>query len=318
MVARRALLAASLVLAACAGRRIHPDAVASCHAAVVDPAALRSNVEALATRFAPRDFEHPENLDRVALFVAEAMRSTGAVVSEQTYRVGEKVYRNVLAELGPDTPERIVIGAHYDTAGDQPGADDNASGVAGLLELARLLAASPPPLRIELAAYTLEEPPSFATERMGSVVHARGLTDRGARVRLMISMEMIGAFADVKGSQHYPAVVGWFYPSTGNFIAVIGKWGQGGTVRDVAAALRAGSPLPVETLVAPRFLTGVDFSDHRSFWARGYDAVMVTDTSFFRNDRYHTADDRPDTLDYVRMAEVVKGVHCAVQATARR
>jgi hypothetical protein len=318
MPARRALLTTTLVLAACAGRRLHPDAVASCRAAVVDPAVLRSNVEALATRFAPRDFDHPENLDRAALFVAEALRSTGAVVSEQTYRVGEKVYRNVLAELGPDTPERIVIGAHYDTAGDQPGADDNASGVAGLLELARLLAASPPPLRIELAAYTLEEPPSYATERMGSVVHVRALASRGARVRLMISLEMIGVFSDAKGSQHYPAVVGWFYPSAGNFIAVIGKWGQGGTVRDVARGLRAGSPLPVETLVAPRFLTGVDFSDHRSFWARGYDAVMVTDTSFFRNDRYHTSDDRPDTLDYVRMAEVVKGVHCAVQAMARR
>ena len=153
---------------------------------------------------------------------------------------------------------------------------------------------------------------------MGSAVHARGLADGGARVRVMISLEMIGAFSDAKGSQTYPAVVGWFHPSTANFVAVVGKWGQGGAVRDVAAGLRGGSPLPVEALSAPTFLPGVDFSDHRSFWANGYDAVMVTDTAFFRNPRYHTPQDTPDTLDYRRMAEVVKGVHCAVQATARR
>jgi hypothetical protein len=169
-----------------------------------------------------------------------------------------------------------------------------------------------------LAAYTLEEPPSFGTARMGSAVHARALAEGGAKVRLMISLEMIGAFSDADGSQAYPAIVEWLYPSKGNFVAVVGKWGQGGTVRDLAAGLRAASPLPVETLAAPPLLTGVDFSDHRNFWSHGYEAAMVTDTAFFRNPRYHTPDDRPDTLDYVRMAEVVKGVHCAVQAAARR
>ncbi len=314
----RALVGVASVLVACGGRHLRPDAIAACRAGAVDPAVLRSHVEALVGGFAPRDFDHPENLERAAAFLADALRRTGATVSEQTYRAADRAYRNVLAEVGPDTPERIVVGAHYDTAGDQPGADDDASGVAGLLELARLLAASPPPMRVVLAAYANEEPPSFGTERMGSAVHARALADRGAKVRLMISLEMIGAFSDAKGTQRYPAVVGWFHPSTANFVAVVGKWGQGGAVADVAAALRAGSPLPVETLSAPTFLAGVDFSDHRSFWAQGYDAVMVTDTAFFRNPRYHTADDRPETLDYARMAEVVRGVHCAVQATARR
>ncbi len=307
-----------LLLAACGGGGVPPGAIASCRSAAVDPAALRSDVEALVTRFGPRDVDHPENLDRAAAFVAGALRAAGANVTEQTYRAADRAYRNVLAEIGPDTPERIVVGAHYDTAGDQPGADDDASGVAGLLELARLLAASRPPLRVELVAYTLEEPPSFATERMGSAVHARALAGAGAKVRLMISVEMIGAFSDAKGSQSYPPLAGAFHPSTGSFIAVVGRWGQGGAVRDVARALRAASPLPVETLTAPAFVTGVDFSDHRSFWAHGYDAVMVTDTAFFRNPRYHTAEDRPETLDYVRMAEVVKGLHCAVQAVARR
>jgi len=292
--------------------------MSACRSAVVQPSVLREHVRALTTQFEPRDFDHPDNLDRAAAFVADAFRGTGAKGSEQTYRVGDHRYRNVIAELGPDTPERIVIGAHYDTAGDQPGADDNASGVAGLLELARLLAASPPPLRVELVAYTLEEPPSFGTERMGSAVHARALAERGAKVRLMISIEMIGGFSDQPGSQHYPAVVGWFYPSKANFIAVVGKWGQGATVSEVEAALRAGCSVPVETLTAPTFVTGVDFSDHRNYWAHGYRAVMVTDTSFYRNERYHTTDDRADTLDYDRMAEVVKGVHCVVQTAARR
>jgi len=251
-------------------------------------------------------------------FVADALRTAGAAVSEQTYDVEGRTYRNVVARFGPDTPELVVMGAHYDTAGEQPGADDNASGVAGLIELARLLAANPPPLRIELVAYTLEEPPSFRTGRMGSAVHARALAERGAKVRLMISVEMIGMFSDEKGSQGYPPVIGLFYPSTANFIAVVGKWGQGSAVRAVASALRAASPLPVEKLSAPTFVTGIDFSDHLSYWAHGYDAVIVTDTSFFRNARYHTPDDKPETLDYARMAEVVKGLHCAVQDVARR
>jgi Zn-dependent M28 family amino/carboxypeptidase len=272
----------------------------------------------LTSRFEPRDFDHPENLARAAAFLSEALRARGAAVSEQTYRVGDRTYRNVLAEFGPETPERIVIGAHYDTAGEQPGADDNASGVAALLEIGRLLAASPPPLHIELAAYTLEEPPNFATERMGSAVHARALADRGAKVRLMVSVEMIGAFSDQKGSQDYPPTIGWFHPSQGNFIAVVGKWGQGAAVREVETGLRTGGSVPVETLTAPSFVTGVDFSDHRNFWEHGYPAVMVTDTSFYRNPRYHTPEDRADTLDYVRMAEVVKGIHCTIQAVARR
>jgi len=318
MPSRRLALSCAALLAACGGHRLRPGAEAPCLAPTVDPAALRVHVETLATRFAPRNFDHPANLDRAAAFLAGELRSAGAAVSEQTYDVEGRRYRNVVARFGPDTPEIVVVGAHYDTAGDQPGADDNASGVAGLLELARLLAAYPPPLRIELVAYTLEEPPSFRTAQMGSAVHARALAERGAKVRLMISVEMIGAFSDSEGSQEYPPVIGLFYPSAANFIAVVGKWGQGREVRAVASALRAASPLPVETLTAPTFVTGIDYSDHQSYWAHGYDAVMITDTSFFRNARYHTADDNPDTLDYARMAEVVKGLHCAVQDLARR
>jgi len=150
------------------------------------------------------------------------------------------------------------VGAHYDAAGEQPGADDNASGVAGVIELARLLRAAPPPMRVELAAWTLEEPPNFRTARMGSAVHAARLARMHSKVRLMISVEMIGTFSDAAGSQSYPPLFGLFYPSTGNFAAVVGKWGQGDRVVEVADAMRAGSSLPIETLTAPSFVTGVD------------------------------------------------------------
>jgi hypothetical protein len=153
---------------------------------------------------------------------------------------------------------------------------------------------------------------------MGSAVHAAALAAAGTRVRLAVAVEMIGTFSDAENSQAYPAFLGLFYPSVGNFVAVVGKWGEGARVDEVAAGLRLGSSLPVETLTAPPWVPGVDFSDHLSFWAHGYEAVMVTDTAFLRNPRYHTPRDLPDTLDYDRMAEVIKGLHCAVQTLGRR
>jgi Zn-dependent M28 family amino/carboxypeptidase len=210
-----------------------------------------------------------------------------------------------------------VVGAHYDTAGPLPGADDNASGVAGLLELARLLGTTPPRIAVELVAFSLEEPPAFATPDMGSAVHAASLAAEGARVRLMICLEMIGYFSDRPRSQHFPAPgLGLIYPDVGNFIAVVGKLGQGAAVKRVRGAMRAATPLPVESITAPRLLPGVDLSDHRNYWDHGWDAVMITDTAMFRNPHYHEPSDTPDTLDFERMAQVVTGVHAAVHACA--
>lgn len=285
----------------------------ACAAAVVREDALRAHVEALATRFAPRDFAHPENL---ALAAAYLTHELGASTREQKFQVEGHAFTNLIVSFGPDTHERIVVGAHYDSAGEQPGADDNASGVAGVLELARLLRASPPAMRTELALWTLEEPPNFRTNKMGSAVHAAQLAADKAQVKLMVSVEMIGYFSDAEDSQTLPTGLGPFYPSKGNFIAVVGQWGQGSAIEEVAAAMRLGSPLPVEKLSAPSWMTGVVFSDHLNFWAHGYDAVMVTDTSFFRNANYHLTTDKPDTLDYRRMALTVRGVHCAIRALA--
>lgn len=286
-------------------------------AATVDPERLKAHVRMLSETLHPRSHAHTENLERAADYIVGHLEAAGGTVESQPFRVAGRDYRNVLARFGPEAGERVIIGAHYDAAPGTPGADDNASGVAGLLELAVLLGRKPPPVRVDLVAYTLEEPPYFGTRQMGSAVHARSLKGAGVVVRGMVSLEMLGTFSDAPDSQDYPlAVMRLRYPNQGNFIGVVGSPGDGGLLDTVAAAMRASSPLPVEALAAPRAVTGVDLSDHASFWDAGYQAVMVTDTAFLRNPRYHTAGDTWDTLDYVRMAQTVQGVYGAVRTLA--
>jgi Zn-dependent M28 family amino/carboxypeptidase len=283
-----------------------------------DPARLEAHVRALAEDFTPRDQSNPQNLDRAAAYVARELREAGGRVEDQPFEVHGTVYRNVIARFGPATRERIVVGAHYDAAGPYPGADDNASGVAGLIELGRLLGRADLRTQVELVAFTLEEPPYFASGAMGSAVHAASLKKAGVPVRAMIALEMIGCFLDEPGSQQFPLpALRLLYPSTGNFITVVGKLGHGGIVRRVKKGMRRASSLPVESITAPTSLPGVDLSDHRSYWAAGYEAVMITDTAFYRNTLYHTAEDRPETLDYRRMAMVVDGVFEAVRDLGR-
>ncbi len=280
-------------------------------------ARLERHVGMLSQTYMPRNAAHPENLDRIATYIAQEFAHANARVIEQPYAVDGHTYRNVIGSYGPPTAERIVIGAHYDAAGEFPGADDNASGVAGLIELAYLLGTVPLPIRVELVAYTLEEPPYFRTPMMGSAVHARSLRQQGQPVRLMVSLEMIGYFTDAPNSQVFPSpILKLFYPSQGNFITIVGNVGQGGVVRRTKRAMRGASALPVYSINAPRFVPGVDFSDHLNYWAAGYHAIMITDTAFYRNPRYHTAHDTPETLDYPRMAMVVQGVYAAVLAFA--
>ncbi|MBW3629523.1 MAG: M28 family peptidase [Gemmatimonadetes bacterium] len=279
----------------------------------VSPARLEAHVRALAENFRPRDYSNPENLDRAAAYIAQHFRQGTTRVNDQPFQADGVTYRNVIASFGPETGERIVVGAHYDAAGPFPGADDNASGVGGLLELARLLSATTPAMRVDLVAYPLEEPPHFRTPHMGSSVHARPLRSGGVRVRAMISLEMIGYFTDAPQSQGFPLpLLRLFYPTTGSFITVVGRLGDASVVRRVKRAMRRTSALPVHSINAPRAVPGIDFSDHASYWAQGYPALMITDTAFYRNPHYHSARDTPDTLDYERMAMVMEGVHGAV------
>jgi Zn-dependent M28 family amino/carboxypeptidase len=278
----------------------------------------------LSESFLPRDWKHPENLDRAAAYIRAEFAQAGGTVSEQPYEMDGKSYGNVIAAFGPDTAERIIVGAHYDAFGELPGADDNASGVAGLIELAYLLGRTTVPMRVELVAFTLEESRTLGgrgllrSEYGGSAIHAASLKEQGVPVRIMFSLEMIGFFSDAENSQSYPfSILRLFYPSRGNFVVVVGRLREGWLVRRVKEAMQAASPLPVYSFNAPSFVAGIDRSDHSNYWKEGYPALMITDTSFNRNKNYHTAQDTPERLDYNRMAMVVQGVYRGVMGYAR-
>lgn len=279
-----------------------------------DPEILKRDVKILSEDFQPRDYLHPQNLDRCAAYIRAELEKTGAVISEQVYDANGRTYRNIVARYGTKGGELTVVGAHYDACGQTPGADDNCSAVAGLLELGRMLGRNPLPYDLELVAYTLEEPPFFRTPAMGSAVHAAGLRLSGAKVRGVVVLEMIGYFDDAWFSQGYPfPILRAFYPSRGNFIAVTGRLDQRGFTRKIKAGMKGATPLPVWSINAPASLPGLDFSDHLNYWDQDWNAVMITDTSFYRNKEYHGAGDTWDRLDYTRTAYVVTGVYEALR-----
>ncbi len=289
-----------------------------------DPGRLETHVRMLSEAFGPRDWTHPENLDRTAAYIRKEFEQAGGVVSDQAFGMENRTYRNVMANFGPETKERIVVGAHYDAFGELPAADDNASGVAGLIELAHGLGKSALPIRIELVAFTLEEPKAagenglFRSRYGGSAVHAASISRENVPVRVMFSLEMIGFFSDAEGSQGYPvSPLRMFYPSRGDFILIVGKLGQGRATRKAKKAMHAASTLPVYSINALASIEGIDYSDHYNYWKYGYDALMITDTAFNRNRNYHTEHDTFDRLDYQRMAMVVQGVYAAVLAFAQ-
>lgn len=285
---------------------------------------LAEHVRMLADPAFPRDYEHRPNLDRAASYIKKQFNIYTRDVTEQELfvddwkadnrRVRLGPYRNISAHFGPAAGQRLVIGAHYDVCGPFPGADDNASGMAVLLELARLLSAKPPAIPVELVAYTLEEPPYFATPSMGSVAHARLLKSSGVPVKGVIVLETLGYFSEAPRSQLYPMMLlQAFYPSVGNYVAVVGGFHEFALTRRVKKSLLAIPELRVRSINAPASIPGIDFSDHRSYWQVGIPAIMITDTAFFRNRRYHTAEDTPDTLNYDRMANITDGVRQAVE-----
>ena len=273
---------------------------------------LRRDVERLCNDFGPRDAAHPENLLAAARWIAGEMRAAGLRVELQDYEVDGVIYRNVVALQPGTAPHRdaIVIGAHYDAFGGLPGADDNASGVAVLLELMRTLPPTWPERDRYFVAFSTEEPPHFGGDDMGSYRFARRLSRSDVAVELMVALDGVGAFSDEPGSQQLPA--SWMrplYPSRGDFLAVVGTLDQGKAIGRVKRGIMATRALPVHSFRAPEAIDGVSWSDHLSFERTGVPAVLVTDTAFMRNPRYHTAEDLPDTLDYERMAQVVLALH---------
>jgi hypothetical protein len=286
---------------------------------VTQAATLERHVRVLSTDFADRSFDNPVRLSDAANYVQTQLEALGLQVERQAFTAEGGSYRNLVVRMGPDTAEVVVIGAHYDVAGAQPGADDNASGVAGLIELARLLQTAKLTRRVELVAYTNEEPPFFRTPHMGSAVHARALKASGKQARLMLSLECIGYFSDAPGSQAHPVrLLNAVYPTVGNFIALVGYYEDGAVARRVKTAMMTATDLPVHSINAPGFVVGIDFSDHLNYANEGFVGMMVTDTAFYRNKAYHTPQDTADRLDYARMGKVVDAVYQAVMAEAGR
>ena len=296
----------------------------------VDSTQLRTHVKRLSFDFYPRSFEQDNNTARTVKYISDQFAKVGAKVTVQEFLIQEATHRNVVARFGPATGKVLVIGAHYDSHGDAnagakhpngfspnthtPGADDNASGVAGLIVLAKLLANKPQQRAIELVAYATEEPPHFRTEHMGSVHHARWMRRQGRQVELMLSLEMIGYFTDEPNTQRFPLEsMRHLYTDRGNFIALVGALQDFGLMRRVKGLMSGATPLTVHSINAPPQFTGIDFSDHRSYWKEGFAALMITDTAFLRNQHYHQPSDTFEKLDYRRMSQVVQAVYAITQ-----
>jgi len=274
---------------------------------------LRSHVDYLAEELGERNAFRYAALERARLYIEQALGQAEYAVSHDSYEVGGRTYRNVVAELPGREEKVVVIGAHYDTAPGTPGADDNASGIAVLLELARLLRGFAPAPAIRWVAFTLEEPPYYRSSLMGSRVHARKCRQRNERVVCMISLEMLGYYSDLAGSQFYPlGILRWFYPGCGNFIGLAGNFRSRRIVRTLARQMSETEVIPVEHAAFP-CVPGADLSDNWSFWEEGYPGLMITDTAFLRNPHYHLPTDLADTLDYERMASVATALEHAIR-----
>ncbi len=279
---------------------------------------LERHVEALASRIGERNMWRSGAMQRAAAYIRDELEKSGLAVREEEFLVWHTTARNVEATLpGSKTPSEIVLlGAHYDTVLGSPGANDNASGVAALLEIARLLRDSQPRRTIRFVAFANEEPPFFFTSRQGSLVYARQCRRRGDKIIAMLSLETIGYYSDEAGSQRYPFPFGLFYPDRGNFIGFVGNLASRSLVRRCIATFRAAVPFPSQGVAAPAYLPGIYWSDHWAFWRQGYRALMVTDTAPFRYPYYHSLEDTADKLDYGRMARLVRGLAAVVHDLA--
>lgn len=282
-------------------------------------AGLKETVYYLADEIGPRSYTQTDAIRKTTTYIKSKFSSYGYTVSVQPYPARGRTFENIVVAKDGDplTDRLLVIGAHYDTVPETPGADDNASGVAALLELARLFARERPARTIHFVAFALEEPPFFRTAQMGSHVYAKGLHDEGRQVDGMICLESMGFFSDRPESQMFPLpLFRYFYPTTGNYITFVSNFRSGDFLDRAITGFRRGTSLHAESLSSFPFIPGIDFSDHRSFWKFGYDAVMVTDTAFYRNPNYHGIGDTASTLDYERLTEVVIGLKASIQELA--
>lgn len=254
-----------------------------------------------------------EALNATADYIMEDFIKYADSVSVQKFYVNGKEYKNIIASFGIQHSERIIVGAHYDVCNEQKGADDNASGVVGLMEIARLLSHENLNYRIDLVAFTLEEPPYFRTNNMGSYVHSQYLKTNAIPVYGMISLEMIGYFNDEKHTQDYPiGLLSLFYGKKGNYITLVNQLHKGKFARKFKKSFKKNCVVRTKAFGAPKNLTGIDWSDHLNYWNAGYSALMITDTSFYRNKNYHESTDTIATLNITKMTEVITSIYYAL------
>ncbi len=269
---------------------------------------LKTHVETLAAKIGERNIHRYESLKTSEEYIRSRLASFGYQVAEQSYWVEGKEVKNIEVEIRGASDEIILIGAHYDSVRGSPGANDNATGTAAMLELARLFKTETPARTIRFVAFVNEEPPYFQTQEMGSLVYARRSKQRGELITAMLSLETIGCYSEEPKSQFYPVGFRWFYPDRGNFIGFVGNLSSRSLTRRMIRTFRETTLFPSEGVAAPGWMTGVGWSDQWSFWEEGYDAVMITDTAIFRYRHYHTSADTPDRIDYDRAARVVSGI----------
>ncbi|MCH7516576.1 MAG: M28 family peptidase [Bacteroidetes bacterium] len=272
--------------------------------------AIRHDVERLASEIGERNIQQYTNLCAAADFIELSFEQAGYEVKRQSYEVMGRTCYNIEVEISGNeqTNEIVIVGAHYDTVFDCPGANDNASGVAALLALAKVFSGKKISRSLRFVAFVNEEPPFFQSGMMGSMVYARRCKERHETIVAMLSLETIGYYSEQANSQHYPFPVGFFYPSIGNFVAVVGNLSSGGLVRKVIASFRRQVQFPSEGGAWPGIITGVGWSDHWAFWKMGYSAIMITDTALFRYPYYHSALDTPDRICYDHLTHVVEGL----------
>lgn len=268
---------------------------------------LERHVKTLAQQIGERHLNRPKQLKQASDYIFQELKSLGYKPSLQSYEANNQTFDNIEAVLPGNSPASVLIGAHYDTVAGSPGADDNASGVAGVLALAKLQCKARLPKSIRFAFFANEEKPLGFTDDMGSKVYAVRAKREGVPIAKVIILEMIGFYSEQKGSQRYPFPLSLFYPTSGNFLAVVSDLKNRTLVNEVASHLNKS--FPIQKLAAPRFINDIERSDHRPFWEAGIPALMITDTAEFRNENYHTASDRWDTLDYNKMASFITALN---------
>lgn len=262
-----------------------------------------------------RNHRNLQSLEKVCDYLRAEFCKAGYETEDQKWMAGGNEYTNVIASYNSEKKRRLVVGAHYDVAGDQSGADDNASAVAGLMETARLMAENRPDLdyRIDFVTYCLEEPPYFGSEQMGSYIHAKSLNDQNVDVLGMICYEMIGYFSEEPGSQQFPdETFARRYPNKGNFITVVGSAEYESFNAKVHRLMQQDAAIDVQLASLPPSMGLAGMSDQRSYWRFGYKALMINDTSFLRNPHYHLASDTIESLDFQKMTAVVNASYKAV------